>query len=731
MSSSDKNQKTYKVVVVPGQGIGPECMAVAKAVVQSTGAPIEFIEGPDIQLGYPDAPELLAFLGYSKQDAQDRVAKILAAHGYKDYYKALIASLTPDEKSKLEKEVARKERITLEQAASASAVLKGALRTMDTGDEPSRNVTLRKMFEEYANFRRCVSLDPVIPAIHGGVDILFVRENVEDLYAQIEQRLTRNYAQAQRHNSVEGCEKIIVAAFEAALREGRKKVSGLEKPNILKITGGMFKQVFNQVAARYKSLGIESDFHIIDDGLAKLAASPASFDVVVTTNMFGDIGSDIAAQVTGGIGFVSSNNIGKISMFETMGGTADDIALGSQKSPGGNLANPVALIDGAAEMLIHIGGHANLQAGEMIKAATLTVLQKGYYTNDVKAGLYQQDKAKQLGMDVASMKLGTKEFANKIIEEIGRLQSKLKASPNASVKDLMDDGALKSRMRSYSVALSMQTAGGKEWNDRLKRCVPVHTPANKYIIRGADFFIEETGMELKRLADGGLDRKACHLKTAISEKFTKKTGIKIEDMLSAGQFNSIQEIRTFAEYFAESLNEFLLSPVGQKATGQNLAEVLKSLGIPDEITERFSESLLEQKAAPAVQKLQEFVRNSRELVKCLYSYIAAKAKVVGDAHGFELLRITNRGTEVYPTIGDLDIRTIHRLRYGLKAEAAANSGKPQELSSALYQDLLKEGFLIAQWLLNRDFYDTEGPNAGQQQKGLSKAYGTGLGEKYE
>ncbi len=172
----------------------------------------------------------------------------------------------------------RLERQTLLDAGRADAVLKGALRTLDEGAEPSRNVTVRKAFEQYANIRRCVTLDPIAPGIPGA-DILFVRENVEDLYASIEHRLARNYPQALRHQTPEGCELICRAAFEAALRDSRKKVTALEKPNILKITGGLFKEMFLKVARDYSrerlgDRGIEANFMIIDDGLAAIAAAP-------------------------------------------------------------------------------------------------------------------------------------------------------------------------------------------------------------------------------------------------------------------------------------------------------------------------------------------------------------------------------------------------------------------------------------------------------------------------
>ncbi len=445
MNQPASANKTSTILVIKGQGIGPECIEATKAVLAATGLQFTYIEG---SLGYPDAKDLFSMLqhhapeAYAAQFATRSPVEVgqeletqakneaLAAGNINDFYKKLLGKLQPKTLKAVQELVTRLERQTLLDAGRADAVLKGALRTLDEGAEPSRNVTVRKAFEQYANIRRCVTLDPIAPGIPGA-DILFVRENVEDLYASIEHRLARNYPQALRHQTPEGCELICRAAFEAALRDSRKKVTALEKPNILKITGGLFKEMFLKVARDYSrerlgDRGIEANFMIIDDGLAAIAAAPEKFDVVVTTNMFGDIGSDIAAKVTGGVGLVSSNNINPnnpkaVSMFETMGGTADDIA-------GKNMANPVALIDAAAEMLLHIGGKANILGAELIKTAVLEVLADGHYVGDIKKGPFQISKGRD--------RSGTREFAAEIAKKVTELRELKDAQPHHTVKEL-------------------------------------------------------------------------------------------------------------------------------------------------------------------------------------------------------------------------------------------------------------------------------------------------------
>ena len=294
-------QRSNRILVVKGQGIGPECIDAAKKALAATGVNVTYCEG---SLGYPDARDMFPLLRarapdiyasqFGDEDPLEVAVRIEAearesaksAGNVNDFYKKILAKLQPKVLSTLKQIVIDLEKQTLHDASESSAVLKGALRTLDEGEEPSRNVTIRKAFEQYANVRRCVTLDPIAPGMKGA-DILFVRENVEDLYASIEHRLSRNYPQALRHQTPEGCELICRAAFEVGLRDGRKKVTALEKPNILKITGGLFKEVFLKVAKDYtkEKLGeraLEANFMIIDDGLAAIAATPEKFDVVVT-----------------------------------------------------------------------------------------------------------------------------------------------------------------------------------------------------------------------------------------------------------------------------------------------------------------------------------------------------------------------------------------------------------------------------------------------------------------
>ena len=293
MNRTKSSNKTNTILVIKGQGIGPECVEATNLVLAATGLSIHYVDG---SLGYPDAKDLFALLqqhapeAYATQFGEQKpedAAKELegqakeearAAGNINDFYKKLLGKLKPETLKAVKEMVTQLERQTLIDASKADAVLKGALRTLDEGDEPSRNVTIRKGFEQYANIRRCVTLDPIAPGMPGA-DILFVRENVEDLYASIEHRLARNYPQALRHQTPEGCELICRAAFEAAVRDGRKKVTALEKPNILKITGGLFKESFLKVARDYTPdrLGeraITANFMIIDDGLAAIAAAP-------------------------------------------------------------------------------------------------------------------------------------------------------------------------------------------------------------------------------------------------------------------------------------------------------------------------------------------------------------------------------------------------------------------------------------------------------------------------
>ena len=246
-------------------------------------------------------------------------------------------------------------------------VLKGPLETPVGFGEKSANVTLRKLFETYANVRPAREL-PGVPTRYAGegVDMIVVRENVEDLYAGIEHMLTPDVGQCLKIISRKGSEKVIRYAFELARREGRRKVTCATKANIMKLTEGLFKAVFEELSAEYPEIAAE---HLIIDNVAhQLAKDPAQFDIVVTTNLNGDIISDLASGLVGGLGFASSGNYGDtVAIFEAVHGSAPKYA-------GKDVINPTALILSSVMMLRHLGEPA---AAERIEDAVLRTLEEG------------------------------------------------------------------------------------------------------------------------------------------------------------------------------------------------------------------------------------------------------------------------------------------------------------------------------------------------------------------
>ena len=742
-------KKTTTILVIKGQGIGPECIEVTQAVLAATGIDFTYVIG---SLGYPDAKELFAGLHRHTPDvyalqfgdrAPDEVAEELEAQAkdearaggnINDFYKKLLAKLTPATLKATKELVTRLERQTLQDASKAAAVLKGALRTLDEGDEPSRNVTIRKGFEQYANIRRCVTLDPIAPGMPGA-DILFVRENVEDLYASIEHRLARNYPQALRHQTPEGCELICRAAFEAAVRDGRKKVTALEKPNILKITGGLFKESFLKVARDYtkERLGdrsIEANFMIIDDGLAAIAAVPEKFDVIVTTNMFGDIGSDIAAKVTGGVGLVSSNNTNPsnpkaVSMFETMGGTADDIA-------GQNKANPVALIDAAAEMLLHIGGAENIRGAELIKTAVLEVLAEGYYVGDIKKGPYQISKGKP--------GLGTREFAAEIAGKIQELIAEKDLQPLLPIKQIAmarAEPALRPLfdriLRSYEQYAAEMQSVGPEWAEFVERNTPPNPiRANSKII-GFDLFVDDSGLETVFDDKGAIDESATHLVPAVRELFEGETGIDLCSLFNKNKAGSLQSIRSFGQYGARVMGDYLQA---HPTTAQDsFGKALQAINASAATVARYSDALKDQSLQQAVAALHEFEQVSIKLIQAFYRVRVQEVSPILKEHGFKLLRITSRGTEIYPTMCDFEKRDVDRYRIeidelGPLAHEGYHYATAQTAIMTVQARIAQLGWMISETMLNRTFTDGEGEKMGKQIAGVSRPYAINLGTDY-
>lgn len=287
--------------------------------------------------------------------------------------------------------------------------LKAPITTPQGGGYKSLNVSTRKFLGLYSNVRPCRSLSPFVSTKHPVMDIVIIRENEEDLYAGIEHQQTDEVVQCLKLISRPGCEKIIRYAFEYAKLEKRKKVTCFTKDNIMKQTDGLFHKVFDEIGKEYPE--IKKEHWIIDIGAAKLADTPEVFDVIVMPNLYGDVVSDIAAQITGSVGLAGSANIGEeCAMFEAIHGSAPDIA-------GKNIANPSGLLQGAIMMLNHIG---QSDVGEKIQNAWLKTLEDGIHTPDI----FKEGSSKQ--------KVGTKEFANTVIANLGQKPSVLKPVSNAS-----------------------------------------------------------------------------------------------------------------------------------------------------------------------------------------------------------------------------------------------------------------------------------------------------------
>jgi isocitrate dehydrogenase len=281
--------------------------------------------------------------------------------------------------------------------------LKAPITTPQGGGYKSLNVTTRKFLGLYSNVRPCMSLHPFVSTKHPVMDIVIVRENEEDLYAGIEHQQTDEVVQCLKLISRPGCEKIVRYAFEYAKQQNRKKVTCFTKDNIMKQTDGLFHQVFEEIAKEYPE--IENEHWIIDIGAAKMADTPEAFDVIVMPNLYGDVLSDVAAQITGSVGLAGSANIGEeCSMFEAIHGSAP-------RRAGQNVANPSGLLQGAIMMLNHIGETA---VAEKVQNAWLKTLEDGIHTYDI----YKEGVSKQ--------KVGTKEFAKAVIANLGKRPSILK-----------------------------------------------------------------------------------------------------------------------------------------------------------------------------------------------------------------------------------------------------------------------------------------------------------------
>jgi isocitrate dehydrogenase len=345
-----------KITVAKGDGIGPEIMDATLKIIMAAGAAIEVEE---IEVGE------------------------------KVYLAGNLAGI-----AKQSWDIIRRNKI----------FLKAPITTPQGGGYKSLNVTTRKFLGLYSNVRPCMSLHPFVKTKHPQMDIVIIRENEEDLYAGIEHQQTDEVVQCLKLISRPGCEKIVRYAFEYAKQYGRKKVTCFTKDNIMKQTDGLFHQVFDEIAEEYP--GIENEHWIIDIGAAKMADTPEIFDIIVMPNLYGDILSDVAAQITGSVGLAGSANIGEqCAMFEAIHGSAPRVA-------GQNRANPSGLLQGAVMMLNHIGQGA---IAEKVQNAWLKTIEDGIHTYDI----YKEGVSKQ--------KVGTKEFAEAVINNLGQQPAILKS----------------------------------------------------------------------------------------------------------------------------------------------------------------------------------------------------------------------------------------------------------------------------------------------------------------
>jgi len=281
--------------------------------------------------------------------------------------------------------------------------LKAPITTPQGGGFKSLNVTVRKTLGLFANVRPCPAYAPYVATKHPDMDVVVVRENEEDLYAGIEHRQTDEVVQTLKLFSRPGCERISRYAFEYARRYGRHKVTCFTKDNIMKLSDGLFHEVFDEVAAEYPD--IENEHWIVDIGAAKLADTPEAFDVLVMPNLYGDILSDVAAQIAGSVGLAGSANIGlDAAMFEAIHGSAP-------RRAGQDLANPSGLLLAAVQMLMHIGQG---DVATTVHNAWLRTIEDGIHTYDI------------FDPEASAEKVGTAGFADAVIDRLGAQPEHLK-----------------------------------------------------------------------------------------------------------------------------------------------------------------------------------------------------------------------------------------------------------------------------------------------------------------
>jgi isocitrate dehydrogenase len=391
-----------KIAVAKGDGIGPEIMDAVLKIFDAAHVPLEY--------EVVDMGKWVFDKGFSN-------------------------GMTPEAKQVIE---------------DLGILFKGPMETPKGKGVKSINVTARKTWNTYANMRTFQTLhgvDTVFSKAGIPVDITVVRENIEDTYGGVEHMLTHDVALSRRFITRPGSMQVIKYAFEMAKKKNARRITCAHKANIMKITDGLFLEVFYEIAKEYPELN--ADDIIIDDLCMKLVTRPDMFDVIVLTNLQGDIVSDLCAGLVGGLGFAPSANIGDhICIFEAVHGTAPDIA-------GKNIANPTALLLSGIGMLHHFG---LMQTGITIENALLYTLEQGVHTGDFG--------------DRSKPSLNTTAFAEAIINNFGK-------QPEHGAKPVMPD---------------MPTTPTNFKLEKNPMMESVETETDKIV--GVDFFIESNEQPL-------------------------------------------------------------------------------------------------------------------------------------------------------------------------------------------------------------------------------------------
>ena len=361
---------TKTITVAFGDGIGPEIMESALEILRASGVDLKF-----------------------------NIIEV----GKKIYEKGFNSGLMPS---------------AWESLNETKVILKAPITTPQGGGYKSLNVTIRKKLGLYSNVRPVSSFHPFVECNFPKMDVVIIRENEEDLYAGIEHRQTDQTFQCLKLVTKKGCEKIIRYAFEYAIANSRKKVTCFSKDNIMKMTDGLFHKTFDEIAKEYPQ--IQTDHYIIDIGCARLASNPEIFDVIVTMNLYGDIISDIAAEISGSVGLAGSANIGDdYAMFEAIHGSAPDIA-------NQDIANPTGLIQASVMMLVHL--NESFFANK-IRNALYKTIEDGIHTADI------------FNPKTSTKKVGTKEFTQAVIKNLNNLPSLLPIAnfKNKTIEELQNN----------------------------------------------------------------------------------------------------------------------------------------------------------------------------------------------------------------------------------------------------------------------------------------------------